>query len=559
MPLVGIAALLLAAAGPAKAQLDQSETSTIRERTPGGEQTAPPPLPDQVPPPDLPPTPVEGGPAIAPETVVLAAVLIEGATAFPAAELNALYADDLARPLTLADVEALAARITSFYSDAGYLLTRAVVLPQALESGVLRLRVVEGAVLRVVFEGEGTDSLALKEYVHRIRDERPLKLDTLERQLLLLEDLPGLAVSDSRVRALDEEAGDYELIVTLEVARYDLLTFLDNRGTHAIGPLEFWTAVGANSPMGRGERLQVGAFTIPNQTSELQYYEGSYSQPLGSQGTRLNLLLSSSNANPSGDFTGNDVRIRSTGASIGVSHPALRLRDETLRLSADFDYQDSREERFAQATIDDRLRVLRLRADYVADGFLDATHYAGLEFSRGLGILGASDPGSTTLSRSDGRSDFTKLEGYVSRSQSIGDYWGAQISLAGQFSQDPLLSSEEFGLGGGTYGRAYNYYEISGDHGLATAAELRYGKLLNDDPWLDSFQLYGFYDWGAVWNENADDDFAMQTLASAGVGLRLGLLERFSLDLQVARPLTRVPFETDSKTARIFFSLTGRF
>lgn len=551
-----MAALLLVAA-PAAAQLEQSGTEQVRERTPGGGEVTPPV--DAAPELELPPAPVEPAPDRAVGTTVLAAVAIEGATAFPAGQLNELYADYLARPLTLDDLQALAARITRFYVEAGYLLTRVVVLPQGLESGVLRLRVVEGAIVQVAFEGPGSEDMALQGYVRRLVGERPLRLSTLERQLLILGDLPGLEVTDSRVRPLDDETGDYELVVSLEVDRFDLLTFLDNRGTKAVGPLELWTAIGANSLTGSGARLQAGVFTIPTQSSELRYYEGTYAQPLGTQGTRLNLRLSNSRSNPGGEFTGSDVRIRSSSFSVGFSHPALRQRDETLLLGAALDYQDSREERFAVETIDDRLRVLRLRADYVSDGFLSATHYAGLELSQGLDILGASEPGAANLSRRDGRSDFTKLEGYFSRSQSLNDYWGAQVSVAGQLAQDPLLSSEEFGLGGATYGRAYNYYEIAGDHGIAAAVELRYGKLLPADPWLDSFQLYGFYDWGAVWNDNVDEEFARQTLASAGVGLRLGMFERFSLDLQVAKPLTLTPFETDEKEPRVFFSLTGRF
>ncbi|SMF58307.1 Hemolysin activation/secretion protein [Tistlia consotensis] len=553
--------LVVALALPAHAQLDQSETSKIRERQPGAEspegateqQERPPPPPLAAP---IGPTPPLTGPA----SVVLAAVEIQGATAFPPARLNELYANDLARSLTLDDIQALADRITRFYREHGYLLTRVVIEPQALDSGILRLRVVEGAIRKVSFEGAGSERLDLGGYVAPIEAERPLTLATLERQLLLIGDLDGIDVTDSRVRALDEDRGDYELIVTLDVQRFDLLTYLDNRGTHAIGPLELWTAAGTNGFFGGGERLQVGSFIVPNQPGELRYYELSYTQPLGSQGTKLSLLVSTSDATPGAEYSGTDDRIRSTGVTVKLSHPVVRRRDETLRLGLTFDYQNSTEEKFGATIVDDRLRVIRLRADYAAGGFLDATHYAGLELSQGLPVFDASDPGAATLSRSDGRSDFTKLKGYFSRDQRIGDYIGAQVSVAGQIAQTPLLSSEEFGLGGGQYGRAYNYYEVSGDDGFATAAELRYGQSFDEAFWLNSFQVYGFYDWGEVWNDNASGDYARQTLSSAGAGLRLDLVDhRFSLDLQVARPLTRVPYETGSKSTRFFLSVTGRF
>ncbi|MEX0760046.1 MAG: ShlB/FhaC/HecB family hemolysin secretion/activation protein [Tistlia sp.] len=557
-----MSALLLGAQG-AGAQLDQSETSTIRKRQPREE--APAGVPGgsgEVPPTGLPaatpPDEADEGTGEGAAAIVLSAVAIQGATAFAPERLNELYADDLARPLALSDLQSLADRITAFYREQGYLLTRVLVLPQALDAGVLRLRVIEGAIARVAFEGAGSERLDLSPYAARITAERPLTLATLERQLLLIQDLDGLSVADSRVRPLEKATGDYELIVTVELDRFDLLSYFGNRGTRSIGPLELWTAVGANSPVGTGERLQVGSFVVPNQPRELRYYEVLYRQPIGSQGTRLSLLASTSNARPGGEFD-SDEEIDSTGLSIELEHPVLRSRAETLRVGLSLDYQDSRQDSLGVTTIEDRLRVLRLRADYVADGFLDATHYAGLELSQGLGILGASEAGAPTLSRSDGRSDFTKLEGYVSRSQAIGDYIGAQVSFAGQIAQDPLLSSEEFALGGGQYGRAYNYYEVSGEHGFAAAGELRYGQLLEDPWWFDSFQLYGFYDWGMVWNDNVGGEFASQSLSSTGVGLRLGLLGHLSLDLQVAQPLTRDPFETGNNATRYFFSLTGRF
>ncbi len=545
---------------PAPARPDPSETSTIRQRLPDSDEFLRPRTPARTPP----ATELPADPAPAPAvpdgpTVVLAAVEIAGATAFPLAELNALYADDLARPVSLADIESLAGRIGAYYRRNGLLLTRVVVRPQALDAGILRLQVVEGAIREVRFEGDGAADLELAAYTRRIRAERPLSLATLERQLLLIEDLDGLSVTDSRVRALDEDAGDYELVVTLEVDRIDLLTYVDNRGTHSVGPLELWTAVGANSPLGGGERLQAGAFVVPNQPSELRYYELSYLQPIGSQGTKATLLLSSSDSKPDPAYTGADEEIDGKGLTLRLSHPLIRRREETLRAQVTFDYQDTREEDFGVAVIDDRLRVLRLRADYAADSFLEGTHFAGLELSQGLDILGASEPGAATLSRSDGRSDFTKLEGYVSRAQSFGDYVGAQLSAAGQLAFDPLLSGEEFGLGGGQYGRAYNYYEVSGDDGFALAAEVRYGRLFDEPAWLDSYQFYGFYDWGVVWNDNAEGELARQSLSSLGAGIRLGLLDSLSLDLQLARPLTREPFETGSNATRFFFSLTGRF
>ena len=88
------------------------------------------------------------------ETFVLEKIEVEGATVFAASEFAELYANSLAREISLSDVEALLAVITEKYHKAGYVLSRAVAPPQSLNEGVLRIRIVEGYVERVA--GSGT-------------------------------------------------------------------------------------------------------------------------------------------------------------------------------------------------------------------------------------------------------------------------------------------------------------------------------------------------------------------------------------------------------------------
>ena len=69
-------------------------------------------------------------------------------------------------------------------------------------------------------------------------------------------------------------------------------------------------------------------------------------------------------------------------------------------------------------------------------------------------MLNATELGEEeNLSRNDGRSDFTKATLWLSRIQGIGSNFGLQASLFGQWSAQPLLSSEEFAVGGTSFGR----------------------------------------------------------------------------------------------------------
>jgi hemolysin activation/secretion protein len=182
----------------------------------------------------------------------------------------------------------------------------------------------------------------------------------------------------------------------------------------------------------------------------------------------------------------------------------------------------------------------------------------GVSVRQGLGVLGASDKGDAELSRVDGVPDATVLRVEGARYQPFGATpWGLLTSVKGQYAWDPLLVDEEMGLGGETFGRGYDPSDIAGDQGLGMMLELQYTRPV-DSTWLRGYQAYGFYDLGAVWNED-DAPPKKQSMASAGLGVRTQLAGRVFLDLEVAKPLTREPATRDDRDPYVYLQLTVGF
>src|SRR5271163_3314555 len=73
-------------------------------------------------------------------------ITVEGSTVFSAADLEPLYADLIGKEVSAADVYAVANEIAAKYGKDGYLVARAIVVPQAVnpKGAALRIRVVEG-------------------------------------------------------------------------------------------------------------------------------------------------------------------------------------------------------------------------------------------------------------------------------------------------------------------------------------------------------------------------------------------------------------------------------
>lgn len=487
----------------------------------------------------------------------LSGVVIEGATVIAPADLTGFYENYLLKPVGDREIDTILRKITERYQNAGYYLSRAVAPAQEVVNGILRIRVVEGYVSKFSPQGDYPNPALLDAYIRPVLAERPARLETVERALLLMSDLPGLSL-EPKIKPVDEGHGTYELIAVLKYQPVSAYVSLDNRGTPDVGRLQNYYGVGLNGLLGLGESINANFATVPNTPKELLFGSLSGTLPIGRNGTYASLYGGYGAIDAGGNSAQYDTNSTSQQVIAQIGHPIIRSRAQTLWLGGSFDYRNFEQTQFDQTIVDDRLRVLRANVSYALKDEWKGDSQVSLGISQGLDILDASDEGSSKISRSDGHSQFTKLNGNAVRLQGITDNISMRVSIAGQWSADPLLSYEEFSLGGEGYGRGYDYGELTGEHGAAGSGEIRYGSEMNW-PWLSEYQLYGFYDVGAVWNKASGDDLTMDHLSSAGAGLRLRLNDYVRTRFEAAKPLDRRVSTTGDRDWRFFFSAVAKY
>ena len=152
-----------------------------------------------------------------------------------------------------------------------------------------------------------------------------------------------------------------------------------------------------------------------------------------------------------------------------------------------------------------------------------------------------------------------KITGDLSRTQHLGGGVSLFLAATGQYASTQLLASEEFFYGGPGFGRAYDPSEITGDHGVAALAELRFTGQ-PDIPILNFYQLYGFWDFGATFDIDAGAQPSRRTGSSAGLGVRFGVTDYATGYIEVAKPMTRpVALEDNGNDPRVFFRISTRF
>jgi hemolysin activation/secretion protein len=208
---------------------------------------------------------------------------------------------------------------------------------------------------------------------------------------------------------------------------------------------------------------------------------------------------------------------------------------------------------------EDRLRIVNLGLSYDFVDQYRGVNLVSFNLSKGFDIFDSTKTESENLTRSVGHSDFTKLSGQVLRLQQLAPSWMLLGAFSWQYSFEKLLASEEFGVGGAQFGRAYDSSEITGDQGMAFKLELQ-KAFQPKKKYLRDVQAYTFFDYGAVWNRiPISTGSTVQDLNSLGLGIRFNVTDRISGYLEWDKPLNQEVSAEGNKDGRFFFSLSARF
>ena len=490
-------------------------------------------------------------------TLTLSEIRIDGNSVYDADGLSALWRDKLGKPVTLADLYAIRDAITARYRNDGYVLSQAVVPAQRIRDGIVRLQVVEGYISDVVVQGEAADRLdLLRRMGEKIKASRPLRMADMERYVLLADDLPGVAVK-TVLEASPDTPGASRLTLALERTPFNGFLSLDNRGTRSIGPMQLTGVASVEDQLGLFERTTAQGIVTP-QIRELRFFDVSQLVPVDAEGTTIEYGVRRSWSEPGDSVRPLELYGLTTSSRVAVAHPFIRSRAQTLRAGVSFTIRDSRTDALGDKLSQDRLRIVAANVSYDFADEWGGTNLLTAELSKGLDILNATSSGSANLTRSGGRSDFRKLLVSAQRNQPLTDSLILALSGEAQYSPDQLLSSEEYGLGGKQYGRAFDPSELTGDSGFAGRAELQYILPVQEEG-LDYAVAYGFGDYGAVYNYEGGVRHGRRSLASAGVGLRFGVFRRIDGSVEVAKPFITTPLSTQDRFPRVFFTLSTRF
>lgn len=503
-------------------------------------------------------------------TLRLNSITVEGVTLYDPAQFMPIFDNVTGHDVSVAELFDLAQKITRTYRNDGYILARALIPPQDITAGHVTIKVVEGKLgtvhVATVDDASATVPIptSLPESIADTLNPGVLSAQELETTMLRLNDLPGITATGTL--APGQLPGTSDLMITASEQDYSGSVGWSNWGTRFLGPNQLEGDISIYNSLMRQfdwyDELTLRAIQT-TQPDELTYLDAAYKVPLNRYGTTLQLGSSFSRSEPGFTLEELDINSSSNSMELTIAHPLIRTRATNLSVFGTLDWNNSESKTFGVPLSRDKLRVARVGTTFDhADSWQGITN-AKLELSHGLDIGSASTVGDSLISRTRGTgTDFWKARAELARLQRLHTSWNLLLAISGQFSSHALLAGEEFGVGGENFGRGYDVSEILGDHGVAAKAELQVTFPVGWEH-LQSWQLFGFYDIGLVFNKDTEAGSLSDSdsLLSNGVGIRARMTNTLTADVTLANPLTRTVSSQglDSTNPTVYMRLKKRF
>ena len=430
----------------------------------------------------------------------LVSVVVRGSTVYDAPALFASYREQLGKPVTNAGARAIAAALLAKYESDGYSRPQIKVDDSLLEVGVLRFELLEPRIAEVRVNGDpGPHLERLESLGSRLRDEGPITQAGMATALREMRSLPGLTLQATTARDATS-THLYRLDLDTQFERTTGTVRLSNRGTDEAGPNFVIGQVMANG-LFEGQTNIGAMFSAATDYDEYHGLGVLANVGVGTAGSRLSFSGFRSRSDPNEAPVDLDDSYLRDRVSLSYARPVPQFERASLSLAAALDLDDLEILRSGERLRDERLRMLSFgprfgwRHDRAGQSLATVEVVKGLDaFGSGLAALDIEDDPR--------RADFLATRLTFMRLHRVSDVWSVRLDALAQQTAHTLPYGERFKIGGDRLGRGFEVAEIAGDQGIGAKVEGR-RSLPGAPPVLRNVSLYGFYDIGATWKNDA--------------------------------------------------------
>jgi hemolysin activation/secretion protein len=398
-------------------------------------------------------------------------LVISGNEKIATPALHALVADAEGQTITLPRLAELAKRITDYYHGQGYPLARAFIPAQTIQSDIVRIEVLEARYGGIKLENRSRVGNALLENtLNPLQSGQTITQAELERSLLLLSDIPGVA-AHSLLKA-GQKIGTSELSVNAEPSPpiTGNLT-LDGYGNRHTGRPRVSGTVNWINPLHHGDILSLTGLSAGE---GVNYGRLSYESLLNGHGTRLGASYLLMRYELGGLLSSLNAHGTAQAGSVWAKQPLIRSRDFNVYGQIAYELTELRDQIDSSS-----IRTYRQLNNGILSLSGDVRDAGGINTWSVSWTAGQVDFDNSEADMADGttaktQGTFSKLNANLSRLQNLTERDGLYLAFAGQWAQDNLDPSKKMIVGGPYTVRGYDMGAVSGDTAYIGTAEFRH-------------------------------------------------------------------------------------
>ena len=420
------------------------------------------------------------------------------------------------RTLTVGDIAQLKYELTKHYYDRGYILVKVATPPQDLADGEMEIVIYQGRIGSLDVRGDGlnaqvteamTSPIVKGEVFNERKVETALKdIDDITNIRARLNLRPGQKPGTTDLRLAFDKVDEERQIFTL-----------DNYGSELTGEDVGSLHLQKSNLLGFGETFGLDLRKSFNgDNTDLESFEFRFTTPIGWRNLMLELDYLESDNTIGDRLAALDAEGESERLTVALSsniwnqtksramvRVGLEVREHESALAGTQESIDNITQLFAEAT------VMRRTPNYV--------YYSTLQAKKGIGAFGASDDGDADASRANGdpRAWIFNALAYFNFRVTDNDFM--QVYAQGQYTDEVLLSSDLFSIGGYGSVRGFQVAQASAEQGGYASIEYRH-TFLADGPW--GLKAGPFIDGG--WLDSETPNLTIENeMYSVGIGAEL--------------------------------------
>lgn len=427
-----------------------------------------------------------------------------------------------------------AAELEATILNAGFSLNRVVLPPQTLQAGIVELKIIQIKLSDIEVKGNEhfSDDNIIRSVPALIIGTVP-DTQLLAKQLIVANDHPSKLVTIRMKQG--KEAKSIDAVLDVKDQRpWQVFSVLNNIGTTETGRLRLSAGGQHNNLLGFDDSITASYTTSPGHTSDVKQWGLNYRIPVYQFSGAFNFFYSRSDVDSGTVQSVFDVS--GAGKFLGGSytHTFLNRKNYRHRMSVGVDDKLFKNNvNFLGVPLGVDVRSRPLTFSYFGEIQMEKSQFQfNISHVRNLNGGSLNTKAAYAASRVNAEQDWDVIRYNATYNRELWKKWFTKLSWSGQWSNEPLISGEQFGIGGVNSVRGFEERALSGDRG--NQATIEFSRPVFDN----KVQVRLFTDLGHVkLIKPTAGQIGSQTLISAGAGLTWRWKDNLSVSIDYAHEL----------------------